>query len=403
MQLFLLKSCPKYVLSVICIVLLLSSCGVSTASGENPVVISSTSTSLKPLVSSSTTTAAMACKHIYDLGDWSVGRLASQMLVMSADVTALSDAKMMVAQGVGGLVIMGNATSRSIGAQIASLVSNSKDGLKPLIMTDEEGGGIQRFASIVGSMPWPRNAVKTMSVSQVESQAAQVGRGLAKIGINIDLAPVVDLDSGPGPSNSNPDGSRSYSINPTITSQYAKAFLLGLESAGVQPVLKHFPGLGGSSGNTDVMAAHTLPYSELISGALQPYEKLGSMVKIIMISNASVPGLSQGIPSSLSPNVVGVLQNVVKFKGVIISDSLETVSISSYQPNLGVAVVDSARAGVDLIMLASASPNQNLEFNEAKVALSNAISEGVISRSIAEERVGKIFSLKGISNQCIYY
>lgn len=270
-------------------------------------------------------------------------------------------------------------------------------------MTDEEGGGIQRVAQLVGSIPWPREMAATMSPSQVESAANKVGKGLIKLGINVDLAPVVDLDNRSGPTNSNPDGKRSFSIDPATTTRYAKAFLTGLSRAGVLPTLKHFPGLGGASGNTDVMPAHTVPFSQLVNSALIPFKALASSVPFIMISNASVPGASKGVPASLSPMIVSILRNMTGFKGIIISDSLETTSISSYQPDLSKAVVDSALAGVDMIMLASSNPVQSPIFLQAEDALSQAISSGVLQRSIAEQRVGSILALKGIPTSCIYY
>ncbi len=277
------------------------------------------------------------------------------------------------------------------------------NGVPPLVMTDEEGGGIQPLSALVGSMPWPRMMAKTMSPGQVESLTYRVGQALRSIGVNMDLAPVVDLDAGPGPSKTNPDGSRSFSADPTVADRYAKAFAAGLEKAGVIPVLKHFPGLGGASGNTDFTSAHTVPYSSLLRGGLIPFQRLVSTAKVVMVSNASIPGLTGGTPSSLSPTAIQMLRNVVGFNGVIVSDSLETISISSFQPDLAKAVVASAVAGVDLVMLASSNPNQLPTYQRAKRALVRAIATGVLPRDAAEASVGRILALKGFAPSCIYY
>lgn len=355
---------------------------------------------------SSTATSAPApttCLSSIDVGQWSDGRLASQMIAISSEVGTLADISQAVSGGVGGVVLMGNGSSPALKTELAKMRSLVPDGVSPLVTTDEEGGGIQPLSALVGSMPWPRMMAKTMSSVQVESLTYRVGQALRSVGVTMDLAPVVDLDAGPGPSNTNPDGSRSFSADPTIAARYAKAFEAGLEKAGVIPVLKHFPGLGGASGNTDFTPAHTLPYSTLLQGGLIPFQRLASTAQAVMVSNASIPGLTDGVPSSLSPKAIGILRKVVGFNGVIVSDSLETVSISSYQPDLAKAVVASAEAGVDLIMLASSNPNQLPIYQSAKRALARAIATGVLTRGAAEASVGRILALKGFAPSCIYY
>jgi len=74
-------------------------------------------------------------------------------------------------------------------------------------------------------------------------------------GVTMDLAPVLDVDGGQGPDDQDPDGTRSFSANEKIASADGLAFAAGLEAGGVIPVVKHFPGLGGSTGNTDMMSA----------------------------------------------------------------------------------------------------------------------------------------------------
>ncbi len=327
------------------------------------------------------------------------------MLAISSGQGSLSLVSKAFSGGVGGVVLTGGAhvTAASLKDEITNLDSLSPGGVIPLLMADEEGGGVEVLSPLVGQMPWPRTMARTMSPAQVESLAFKVGKAMRDIGVTVDLGPVVDLDAGPGPSTSNPDGSRSFSANPSVATEYAGAFEAGLEKAGVIPVLKHFPGLGGASGNTDFMAAHTVPYNVLLHGGLVPFEKLASNAKAVMISNASIPGLTNGVPSSLSSKAIGLLRKVVGFQGVAITDSLETVSIASYQPNLFQAVVDAARAGADMIMLASSDPNQVPDYLGARNALSQAIASGAISRAAAEESVGRILALKGFASSCIYY
>ena len=382
--------------------LILSGCNSShpVSSELIPKPVSAISTTSSTMTSAPAPTTCLASA---DVGQWSDGRLASQMLAISTEVGTLADISQAVSGGVGGVVLMGNGWSPALSTELAKMRSLVQDGVSPLVMTDEEGGGIQPLSALVGSMPWPRVMAHTMSSVQVESLTYKVGQALRSVGVTMDLAPVVDLDAGPGPSKTNPDGSRSFSADPTIAARYAKAFEAGLEKAGVIPVLKHFPGLGGASGNTDFTSAHTLAYSTLLQGGLILFQRLASTAKAVMVSNASIPGLTDGVPSSLSPKAIGILRKVVGFNGVIVSDSLETVSISSYQPDLASAVVASAEAGVDLVMLASSNPNQLSTYQSAKRALARAISSGALPRGAAEASVGRILALKGFTPSCIYY
>ncbi len=377
----------------------------ATASHPSPKPIS-----LSPERSSSSATAPSdqratfsSCASSVDIGNWSSDRLAAQMLAVSANMGALSDVSQAVRDGVGGIVLMGNSSSPNLKSEIANLKQSATGTVTPIFMTDEEGGGIQRLSALVSSMPWPRSMAETMSISQVENLSYKVGQGMRSLGIDMDLAPVVDLDAGPGPSSTNPDGRRSFSADASMTVKYANAFIAGLAQAGVTSVIKHFPGLGGASGNTDFAAAVTLPYSKLLRTGLIPFQALAQNAKAVMISNASVPGLTHGVPASLSSKAISVLRRVIGFNGLIMTDSLETVSISSYQPDLAKAVVKSAEGGVNMVMLASSNPNQMANFFAARQALSQAIESSAFPRVEAEASVAKTLALKGFLPSCIYY
>ena len=87
----------------------------------------------------------------------------------------------------------------------------------------------------------------------------------------MDLAPVLDIDGGSGPNNRDPDGTRSFSADATVASAAGRAFAAGLAAGGVIPVAKHFPGLGGASGNTDVTPGVTRPWARLQDAGLVPF------------------------------------------------------------------------------------------------------------------------------------
>ncbi|MDA8117533.1 MAG: glycoside hydrolase family 3 protein, partial [Actinomycetota bacterium] len=181
------------------------------------------------------------------------------------------------------------------------------------------------------------------------------------------------------------------------------AFARGLESAGVIPVAKHFPGLGEASGNTDVAPAHTLPFASLQQAGLLPFERLiREGVPAIMVSNATVPGLSDTVPASLSGQVIsGLLRAQLGFGGVVMTDSLEAGAITAYQPDLGKAAVQSLQAGSDMVMLAGTGPGQARTFDQVVQAITSAINSDALPRIFAEYSVRRILEMKGVPSACV--
>src|SRR5205809_818374 len=191
-------------------------------------------------------------------------------------------------------------TPANLGAQLASIKTHVPGQIGLLVMTDEEGGGVQRMANLVGWLPWPAWMGSNWSAAQIQAAVTQVGSKMSADGVNMDLAPVIDVDgTNAAPSGTNPDGWRSFSGNTAVVSKDGIAFMNGLRSAGVIPVLKHFPGLGGSTGNTDNGSAQTLPWTTLQQVAIPPFAAaIAAGAPAVMVSNATVPGLTT-LPASL--------------------------------------------------------------------------------------------------------
>jgi beta-N-acetylhexosaminidase len=263
-------------------------------------------------------------------------------------------------------------------------------------MTDEEGGGVQRMANLVGSMPWAREMGSTMTPTQIQSLAESVGTAMLDAGVTMDLAPVLDVDGGDGPNATDPDGWRSFSDDAVTAANDGLAFAAGLEAAGVIPVVKHFPGLGGASGNTDDGPASTLPYSTLVGSGLLPFEAaVSAKVPAVMVSNATVPGLST-VPASLSAAVIeGLLIGQLHFKGLVLTDSLDALAISDLGLSVAQASVESITAGADMILFSSGDQAQTLASIQA--AMVAAVADGQLSESRLVDAASKVISAKGLS------
>jgi beta-N-acetylhexosaminidase len=146
------------------------------------------------------------------------------------------------------------------------------------------------------------------------------------------------------------------------------AYMSGLEEGGVIPVLKHFPGLGGASGNTDNGTATTLPWMTLQTVGLPPFTAaIQDGAPAIMVSNAVVPGLTQ-LPASLSTvAITDELVGTLHFDGLILTDSLSAGAISDAGFSVTSAAVQAIVTGADMVMYTSASDAAALQQFQAIV------------------------------------
>jgi beta-N-acetylhexosaminidase len=371
--------------AVVAVGLMMASC-----SSDKPGVAPTPSNSKSPSPS------ATPCSNQMVLARWTIDRLAAQVVAVPVQETDVASVAAEVSQGVGGVLLFGATAPGDLGSALASVESTGPGGIRPFVMTDEEGGGVQRMANLVGSIPWARQMGSTMSPAEIQSLAESVGKAMLQQGVTMDLAPVLDVDGGDGPNAIDPDGWRSFSDNTTVATNDGLAFAAGLEAAGVIPVVKHFPGLGGASGNTDDGPASTLPYPTLLGGGLLPFEAaVSAKLPAVMVSNATVPGLST-LPASLSAAVIdGLLVGQLHYQGLILTDSLDALAISDLGLNVAQASVESITAGADMILFSSGDQAQILASIQA--AMVAAVGDGQLSQGRLVDAASKVLSAKGVS------
>ena len=289
-----------------------------------------------------------------------------------------------VSAGAGGILLFGPSAPSNLGSQLASLETHVPGRIGLLVMTDEEGGGVQRMANLVGYLPWPAWMGANWSAAQIQAAVAQVAIRMYANGVNMDLAPVVDVDgTNAAPSATNPDGWRSFSGNTAVVTRDGIAFMNGLRSSHVIPVLKHFPGLGGSTGNTDNGAAQTLPWSTLKQVAIPPFAAaINDGAPAVMVSNATVPGLTT-LPASLSPAVMRELKITLHFQGLVMTDSLSAGAISAAGYSVPAAAVQALRAGADMVMfgLAPTTAATVAQTFAIRTAIVAALADGTLAKA----------------------
>ena len=347
-----------------------------------------------PKASASIQTAS--CASLSSLNSLTVMQLASLLIVPTIDASNIAGATAIAAQGYGGLMVTGSRAPSTF-AQSVALVQQSSQSHMPLyVMTDAEGGGVLRLANALPPVPWA-HVMGQWSLSRITAQGSQLGSSLSSLGVNMDLAPVADVDSrNVVPGATNPDGLRSFSGNPTAAGADAAAFMAGLQSQNVVAVAKHFPGIGYSSGNSDFGPAASLSWHALQTSGLIPFRTLISRnVPMIMMSNDWTPGFS-ALPASLNPAMYTYLKTTLHFGGLVVTDSLSAGAVSLQHLGLSMSAVRAIGAGADLVLLeGSSTVAQALSnANAARATIAIAVRNGVLPLQTLQTAASAVWTAK---------
>lgn len=315
-----------------------------------------------------------------------VSFLAGQTLmigIQSEDMS--SQAAIFKRYHVGGAVLMDAPSNPYDGSIRRFKKAAGSRGDKVLISTDEEGGEVQRFSSL-GVIPAPQQVADTLSPSQAQKLIAHHGVKLKDAGVDMVLGPLADVAPHRG---SGTLGDRIFSSNPDVVSAYDRAYVRGWQAAGLLPTLKHFPGMGSASGNTDYQSATTPPLSSLKRRDFVPYKKLAKSGTAVMVGNQNVPGWFRG-PASLSPKVDRYLRTTLGYQNnLVVTDALNAAAISQVSSEAH-AVVDAIAAGNDMALIVEASnnPGSNAELiKHLEAGLEKAVSGGTIPKQQLVESV----------------
>ncbi len=278
-----------------------------------------------------------------------------------------------IARGEAAGVVLFSRNIRGVGAiraQIAELQRIKRPAALNaplLVMVDQEGGDVRRLPG-----PPAQGAAATSSSAAARANGRAAGRLLRSAGVTVDLAPVVDV--GRADSALANEG-RTYDDDASGVIAKAGAFADGLRAAGVEPVLKHFPGFGAASINTDNGVARIdLSLSELRAVDLRPYAKIET--RAVMLSTAVYPRVDPR-PAAFSTRWVGdELRGRLKFTGVTITDDLQTPAVAKYGSPAQLAYF-TMKAGVDLPLFAKDYKTGA----RAAAGLERAVRSGALTRT----------------------
>jgi beta-N-acetylhexosaminidase len=318
-------------------------------------------------------------------------RLAGQRLVAGFDGPRAPRAiERMIRQGrLAGVILFSDnlGTRRHARRTIRRLQHIRRpEGLRDplLVMVDQEGGLVKRLSGP------PRASARRMGrrgAAYSRRQGAATARSLRAVGVNLDLAPVLDV----GRSGSAIRAQRrSFGGTPRRVNRTAIPFAMALERGGVAATAKHFPGLGAASQSTDVAAQRIgLSRAKLRRIDERPYRAFAAEEgDVVMLSTAVYPRFSAK-PAAFSRRLATAeLRSRVGFRGVSISDALETVSAREYGGPARVGLA-AARAGTDLLLFTG-----HRAADDAGRSLGRKLRSGALPRSRFLRSVRRVLALR---------
>jgi beta-N-acetylhexosaminidase len=284
-----------------------------------------------------------------------------QLLMVDCPTTGVTGATRaaITQDDVGAVILDGTSYAgvRETAAVTSQLRALAPRGAGLFIATDQEGGQVQRlqgpgFTRIVSAVQQG-----TLNPTDLQRYAAGWGGQLREAGVNVNLAPVLDVV--PAGFGSNPpigDLDREYGRTPAAVTGPALAVVRGMTAAGIDVTVKHFPGLGRTTGNTDTTGGVTDTVTTRHDAYLAPFRAaVAAGVPFVMMSTAVYARIDPGTPAAFSaPIVTGMLRDDLGFRGLVISDDVGAAAqVAQFSP--GQRAVRFVAAGGDVVLTVDAS------------------------------------------------
>lgn len=299
---------------------------------------------------------------------------------------------------VGGVILYSSRNNIESVGQVAELnwaiQQTARDaGSPPLFISiDQEGGLVNRIREGLTLFPGNMALGAIGDPSLAGRVAAVMGEELASLGINVNFAPVMDVNNNP----MNPIiGVRSFGSAPRAVARLGSAMISSFLEKGVLPAAKHFPG----HGDTEVDSHTGLPLIPVSRDRLENVEfppfraAIHAGVPMIMTAHVLVPSLDEENPATLSPSVLGLLRSGMGFKGLIITDSMGMAALKKGR-TMEEAAICAFNAGADILLFGADKEHEETEHFGMYSALLDACRTDKISMKRLDEAVGRILAAK---------
>ncbi len=324
-------------------------------------------------------------------------RLAQRLMVGVDAADPAATAATVHRDQVGGIFLGGNATALLRDQELRGVQAVAR--IPVAVAVDDEGGRVQRIDELDGSLPSARAMAARMSPEEVRRVAADRADKLLARGVTMNMAPTVDVGAQPAGS---VIGDRAFSGDPAEVTAFARAFAEGQRERGVFTVLKHFPGHGHADGDSHRGRVSTPPLDGLRGSDLVPYADLvgpdGPLVTGegrdrtgVMVGHLDVPGLTDGLPTSLTPATYRLLREDYGFDGLVLTDDLGAMKAVTGAFDLSEAVERALSAGADVALWSTGGDVgpllDDLEAALAAGRLDPAANDGSVERVLSAKAV----------------
>lgn len=275
----------------------------------------------------------------------------------------------------GGYLFFANNFENKTESQVQEMINNAQNiaNIPLLTAVDEEGGSVVRVSKFPNLAPEPHKSSRELyamgGLDLIRQDTINKSKLLNNLGLNLNLAPVVDVSTNP----TDYMYKRSLGEGPEITSDFAKTVIEASHGNKVSYTLKHFPGYGNNSDTHLGTSVDKRTYEDLLKNDLPPFKAgIDAKAEAVLISHNIVSSIDATNPSTLSPSIHNELRNHLGFTGIIITDDMSMGAVSKIDN----AVVKAILAGNDFII----TGKYEKSFNEIKTAVENGtISEDMIS------------------------
>jgi len=256
---------------------------------------------------------------------------------------------------IGGVIYYSWANELKSTEQVRSLseslqaYAEKKGGLPLLIAVDQEGGRVSHLEECLTHFPGNKALGIAGDPLLAREAAEATARELRAVGINMNFAPVVDVNS----NLHNPViGTRAFGESPDIVVLFGREAIKGSHKGSILTALKHYPGHGSVDGDSHKGVPEvSLSFKELEHGPLIPFKELQSETDAIMTGHLLVPALDPDHPVTFSSKAIAFLRETLKFKGALISDSLAMGGALQEYDSIEEAAIAAVKAGCDLLLL----------------------------------------------------
>jgi len=345
-----------------------------------------------------------ACYQKYQVQQAEPERLAKLGRHLLLGYRSLDEVKSLIASGaISGVYISRRNINGKTAAQIQAEIQNLQDIRKAagfqtplLIATDQEGGLVSRLSPPLTRLPSIASIIAKQKPEQWEKTVhdyAQIqGQGLAQLGINLNFAPVVDLniELGDIPLDFHSKISRrAIAENPAVVTKIAEIYVQTLEQQGILATLKHFPGLGRVTSDTHHFPAYLNTDLTLLKQRdWLPFRQVASNTQaFIMVGHVTLSALDQQEPASRSSKVIQtVVRKDWQHQGVLITDDLSMGAFYYSWQGIGKSAIDALQASMDILLIAYDTE----KFYPVMYALLQAEARGELDEHLLKQSANRI-------------